>query len=81
MLCGKDKALLVKPFYMNVESVTVALLKSRLQKKCEEWKKAFNSGRPHKACSAISENWIARGSYKIWTTKSEADTFGARNDR
>ncbi|GFT91826.1 DUF4817 domain-containing protein [Nephila pilipes] len=39
MLSGKDKALLVKPFYMNVESVTVALLKSRLQKKVKNGKR------------------------------------------
>ncbi|GFW24852.1 hypothetical protein TNCV_1961171 [Trichonephila clavipes] len=50
VLSEKDKALLVKLFFMNKESATVALRKFLLQKNV---KKAFNSGTPHKACSAI----------------------------
>ncbi|GFS71560.1 TBC domain-containing protein kinase-like protein [Trichonephila clavipes] len=40
------------------------------EEKCEDWKRAFNSGIPHKACSG---NWITRGSCKIRTTKSKND--------
>ncbi|GFS69217.1 hypothetical protein TNCV_4010571 [Trichonephila clavipes] len=39
MLSAPDKALLVKLFYMNDESATIALRKFRVQKKCEEWKR------------------------------------------
>ncbi|GFW51991.1 hypothetical protein TNCV_1189211 [Trichonephila clavipes] len=38
MLSAPDKALLVKLFYMNEESGTIALRKFRVQEKCEEWK-------------------------------------------
>ncbi|GFT26451.1 hypothetical protein NPIL_128601 [Nephila pilipes] len=38
---------------------------------------SFNSGKPHKACSAISRNRIARGSCKVITTKCKADTFSS----
>ncbi|GFU18321.1 hypothetical protein NPIL_496151 [Nephila pilipes] len=39
MLSGKDKALLVKLFYMNEESATVALRKFRLQKNVQTGKR------------------------------------------
>ncbi|GFS53784.1 hypothetical protein NPIL_54341 [Nephila pilipes] len=58
MLSGKDKALLVKLFYMNEELATVALRKLRLQKNMKTGKRPFNNGRPHKASSGIGGNWI-----------------------
>ncbi|GFU27023.1 hypothetical protein TNCV_3512471 [Trichonephila clavipes] len=45
MLSAPDKVLLVKLFYMNDESATIALRKLRVQKKCEEWKRPFDTCR------------------------------------
>ncbi|GFU35522.1 hypothetical protein NPIL_157221 [Nephila pilipes] len=75
MLSGEDKALLVKLFYLNEESATVALHTFRLQKNVKSGKRPLTVAVLIKLVQRFEET----GSCKVRTTKSKADTFGARN--
>ncbi|GFT29561.1 hypothetical protein NPIL_668581 [Nephila pilipes] len=74
MLSGKDKALLVKLFYMNEESATVALRKFGLQKNVKTGKGPLTAASLTKLVQQFEET----GSCKVRTTKSEAGTYGQR---
>ncbi|GFS97662.1 hypothetical protein NPIL_476021 [Nephila pilipes] len=77
MLNGKDKVLLVKPFYMNEKSATVALCKFRLQKNVKTLKGPLILASLTKLVQRFEET----GSYEVWKTKSKSHTFGASCSR
>ena len=77
MLSGKDKALLMKLFYKNKESATVALRKFRLQKNVKTGQGPLTVAGLTKLVQRFEET----GSCKVRETKSKTNTLGDRCNR